>query len=452
MTQPARVIELPHNWDPRVYQVPIWKYMAPKKKGQRAVCVWHRRCGKDLVGVNLVAYKAMQRVGTYWHMLPTYKQGRSIVWNGMTGDGVKFTDFIPNSLVASRNATEMRITMKNGSIYQVVGTDNIDSLVGTNPVGVILSEYSLHDPAAWDYVRPILAENGGWALFLYTARGKNHGYTLLKRNQKNPKWFTEVLVAGDKGTKKENGLPVVSDQDIQDERDSGMPEELIQQEFYCSFDAPMFGAYYSNQMAAADKAGRITKVLHEPKLPVDTYWDLGVGDETVIWFVQDNRGELRVIDCYAASGEGLRHYIKVLRGNWEGHEHMGDYTYRNHYAPHDIEVRDLSTGEKRKDTARKLGLKFKVVQRHGVEERIDATRNIIGRCWFDEDKCERGIEALRSYRKEWDDKRKTFRDNPLHDWASHYADSFGLLPMTVKRSGFSEPKRPRQMIDDYQYI
>jgi hypothetical protein len=422
--------------------------MEGPEEGKRAVCVWHRRAGKDLCAINLIACKAYERIGTYWHLLPTYKQGRNIVWNGFTRDGRKFLDHFPKPLVAGENATEMRVTLKNGSIYQVVGTDNIDSLVGTNPVGVVFSEYSLQDPGAWDYIRPILAENGGWAVFIYTARGKNHGYTMLEMARRNDRWFCEVLVAGsgDECTKREDGSPVISDEVIEEERKAGMPEEMVQQEFKCSFEAPLVGSYYGPQMMVAENQGRITKVPYDPLLTVDTAWDLGVGDSTSIWFVQQYGMEVRIIDYYENSGEGLAHYAQALKER--------GYVYGRHYAPHDIKVRELTSGKSRLEVARSLGIPFTVVPQHDVMDGIEAVRNLIPICWFDYERCERGIEALRQYRKEWDDKNKCYSKNPLHDWTSHPADAFRYFAMGGKINSRRRGKeRPQETaVDDYRYI
>lgn len=429
-----------------------WTYFEGPEEGKRAACVWHRRAGKDLVAINLIACKSQERVGLYWHMLPTYKQGRAIVWNGITRDGRKFLSHFPKELIASENATEMRITFTNGSIYQVVGTDNIDSLVGTNPIGVVFSEYSLHDPKAWDLIRPILAENGGWAFFIYTARGKNHGYSLNQMAKKNPKWFSQVLVAGNAGTKREDGSPVIPDPVIEEERLAGMPEAMIQQEFYCSFEAPFVGAYYGDQMAAAEKGGRITSVPHDPRLQVHTAWDIGVGDSTAIWFFQEYGFEIRVIDYYENSGEGLSHYLKILRGQVEGGEHRSSYTYGRHHAPHDIEVTEFTSGKSRIESAKELGLKFTTCKKHEVYDGIEITRQILPLCWFDAMRCERGIEALRQYRKEWDEKNKIFKDHPLHDWTSHPADAFRIYAMGRKgRSKQGTARRQERVIDEYAY-
>lgn len=440
-------ITLPYQYVPRMYQMPAWQYMQGAEEGKRAVCVWHRRAGKDLFAINTIVPKMFERVGTYWHMLPTYKQGRNIVWNGFTKESKAFLSHFPDELVASKNATEMRITTKNGSIYQVVGTDNINSLVGTNPVGVVFSEYSLHDPAAWDLIRPILAENGGWALFIYTARGKNHGYKLLEMAKKNKKWFQQVLVAGSgpNATKRPDGSPVISDEVIEEERLSLMPEEMIEQEFYCSFEAPLIGAYYGQQMMFLDKQNpkRIGNVPYDPRLPVNTWWDLGMDDSTSIWFAQEYGMEMRLIDYYENSGEGLAHYAKTMKDR--------GYVYGIHVAPHDINVRELGTGKSRFEVAQDLGIKFRVAKKHTVEDGIEAVRGILPTCWFDETKCERGIAALREYRKDWDEEKKVFRSTPLHNWASHGADAF-RIGAYGKKERRKQGKRQAKAEDKHDYL
>jgi hypothetical protein len=437
-------IYLPYKFVPRQYQMRAWKHFEETKEGQRGVCLWHRRAGKDLFAINMITVKAHQRIGTYWHLLPTYKQGRAIVWNGMTRDGRKFMDYIPESLVDHKNSTEMTCYFKNGSIYQVVGTDNVDSLVGTNPVGCVFSEYSLHDPSAWEYIRPILAENGGFALFIYTARGKNHGHRLWKNAERNLAWFNERLIAGNEGTLRPDGTPVISDEIIEEERAAGMPEAMIQQEFFNSFEAPLVGAYYADQMNNAEKDGRIGNVPWEPRLSVDTYWDLGVDDATAIWFVQTFGHEQRIIDYYENSGEGLAHYIKTLRER--------DYVYGRHFAPWDIEVREFTSGRSRIETARELGIRFTTVSQHSREDGIEAVRNLLPQCWFDEKKCERGIDALKSYRKEFDSKRRVYTNQPVHDWASHGADAFRTFAMGHKRRRKHVNLPQERAIDTYDYL
>ena len=368
-------------------------------------------------------------------------------------EGRPFLDHFPKEIVEAKNSTEMRITFKNGSHYQVVGTDDTNSLVGTNPIGCVFSEYSLHDPGAWDLIRPILLENGGWALFIYTARGRNHGYTMLEMARKNKKWFSQVLVAGDNGTKREDGRPVFSDEMIQEERDTGMPEEMIQQEYFCSFDAPFVGSYYGSQMLAAEKQGRIMEIIpHEEKLPVETWWDLGMDDSTTIIFVQRFGTEIRIIDYYECSGEGLPHYAKVLSGQSDGGNHRAAYFYGSHLAPHDIEVRELGSGKSRRETAKSLGIKFTVGKVHEVMDGIESVRGVLSRCYFSKDKCMRLIECLRQYRKKWDENNKVFMNHPLHDWTSHGADAFRIGVMGMRDKGLMKKKLQTRTVDDENYL
>jgi len=426
-------IQVPSNWQPRPYQRRMWDFM--EGGGKRAVCVWHRRAGKDLCSINWCVVSALTRPGLYWHLFPTYSQGRKIAWDGMTRDGRKFLDHFPKEMVTAVNNTEMRLTLSNGSIFQVVGTDNADRLVGANPVGVVFSEYSIQDPRAWDYIRPILAENEGWALFIYTARGRNHGYDLLNVAKRNESWFQEVLSVEDT-----RSIPMSA---IDDERAAGMPEEMIQQEFFCSFDAPLVGSYYGNPMAKLLADGHITKVPYDPVLDVHTSWDLGVGDSTVIIFFQMAHNEIRIIDFYDNQGEGLPHYIKTLREK--------EYVYGDHFAPHDIKVRDFSTGKSRLEVARELGIRFRVVANLRIEDGIEAVRSVLPRCYIDEDKCSHLVEALRQYRKDYDEKHLTFKDRPLHDWTSHPADAMRYLALGIRdRQNSKMASLPRQAESEYE--
>ena len=431
--------QVPVDWVPREYQLPLFQYL--QAGGKRAACVWHRRAGKDLTGLNWNAVCSIMRPGLYWHLFPTYNLGRKIAWEGMTKEGRKFIDHFPNGNIDGQpNNTEMRIKIKTGSVYQVVGSDNPDRLVGANPVGVILSEYSLQDPRAWDYIRPILLENEGWAVFLYTPRGRNHGYTLLKNAQKSAKWFSQVLSVSE--------TKAVKSEAIDEEREAGMPEELIQQEFYCSFDAALVGAYYGTAMEVALKANRIGAFPYDSQLVVHTAWDLGVGDQTVIIFYQVSMGQIRIIDCYSNSGEGLAFYVNKLRS-----EHRSLYSYGNHYAPHDIQARDLSTGRTRLETAGKLGLRFRVVPKVSIEDGIEAVRSIMSRIYWNEDKnTEHLIEAGRQYRKDWDDKKRCFSDKPYHDWTSDFMDALRYLALSIKREDSRRKPLPTHAESDYPIL
>jgi phage terminase large subunit len=436
MLDPAKT-QVPVDWEPREYQLPLFQYL--QSGGKRAACVWHRRAGKDLTSVNWISVCSIMRPGLYWHLFPTYNQGRKIAWEGMTKTGRKFIDHFPkDNIDGNPNNTEMRIKFKTGSVYQVVGSDNPDRLVGANPVGIILSEYSLQDPRAWDYIRPILLENDGWAVFIYTPRGRNHGYTLLKNAQKSPKWFSQVLDVGTTGA--------VTEEAIQEERDAGMPEELIQQEFYCSFDAALVGAYYGTAMEIALKAKRIGDFPFDSQLPVHTAWDLGIGDQTVILFYQLSMGQIRIIDCFSSSGEGLAFYVNKLSQG-----HRAHYSYGTHYAPHDIQARDLSTGRTRLETAQKLGLRFRVVPKVSIEDGIEATRSIMSRIYWNEDKnTEHLIEAARQYHKEWDAKKRCFNDKPYHDWTSDFMDALRYMALSIRREDSKRKPLPTHAISDYE--
>jgi hypothetical protein len=347
-------------------------------------------------------------------MLPTLRQGRLVVWDGITRDGNKVLDMWHPDLIAHRRNDEMKLELVNGSVWQVVGSDNYNSLVGSNPVGVVFSEYSIADPAAWDFIRPILAENGGWALFIYTPRGRNHGYDLFQAAEREEDWFCQRLTRDD--------TDAISVDAVEAERRAGMEEAMIQQEFYCSFEAPNQGAYYGAQMMKADEEGRIGNVPHDPAVAVETWWDLGISDSTSIWFAQRVGQEIHLIDYYEATGEALSHYSRILQEKAQA----GDWTYERTpiIAPHDVKARELGTGKTREEVLNGLGIKCAVVPQHHVSDGIEAVRNTLGRCWFDSEKCERGIEALRQYTKDWDDTRKMYKDKPRHDWASHSADAF----------------------------
>ena len=425
------MIELPYDFVPRDYQMPLWRYL--ESGGRKACVVWHRRAGKDLFAINRIACSSQERIGTYWHVLPTYNQGRKIVWDGSTKDGRKFLDHFPRDLIASKNNTDMRVTFKNGSIYQVVGADDPDRLVGANPVGVVFSEYSLMDPKVYTLIQPILSENEGWCLFIFTPRGKNHGYKLIEVAKGSDNWYGEVL-----GVDTTGAVPI---ERIDEDREAGMPEEMVKQEYYCSFEAPIVGSYYANQMMMIQERNQVTNVPWESTLDVHTAWDLGVSDSTVIWFYQLVNKEIRIIDYYESSGEGLSHYAKKLG--------QKPYSYGTHYAPHDIMVRELGSGKSRLETARSLGIRFRVVQKHAVEEGIEAVRNILPRCWFDKTATDRGLQCLRSYRKEWDDKNQVYADRPKHDWSSHGADGFRYLAWSLRDSMFDKKERPEKALDDY---
>jgi len=426
----GNVIRLPYNWKPRDYQVPVWSYM--QNGGKRAVAVWHRRCGKDLSALHWTVQAAMQRPGIYWHMLPTTVQSRKVIWNGQDNDGRRFLDAFPgwhdyeylgikdSGIVKHIRNDEMRIELVNGSMWQCVGSDNYDYLVGSNPVGVVFSEYSVADPRAWDYIRPILAANSGWAMFLFTPRGHNHGLKMLETAKRNKDWFAEVLTVEDTN--------VMTPEMIEDERESGMSEALIKQEYYCSFDAPLQGAFYMEEMMKVADEKRICHVPHENNARVETWWDIGIGDATAIWFAQRIGGEIHLIDYYENVDKPLFHYVNIL----EEKSKERKYKYSNHIFPHDVRAREFISGKSREEVLRTLGVTPMVAPDHRLEDGIEAVRVILKNCFFDAKKCDRGIQALRQYRRERlrsqekleGDEIPHYRNLPIHDWTSHAADAF----------------------------
>lgn len=431
MPAQQKTVQIPHNFILRDYQVGIWDHMTQDKPGLRAVWIAHRRAGKDKTMLNIMIRKMFQRVGTYAYFFPTFTQGRLVLWDGMDRDGFRFMDHFPPEIVKRKNESTMTIELINGSIFRIIGTDNFNSVVGANVIGAIFSEYSLQDPRAWGFIRPMLAENGGWAIFNYTPRGENHGYDLLKLAQNSPDWYVEVL-----DVTKTKAIPpeVLLGEQMEMRRLTGS-DALYEQEFMCNFKVAVQGAYYGNEIAAANIGGRITKVPYERELPVHTVWDLGVGDATAIWFYQIVGSEVHCIDYYENEGIGMDKYIQYIKNL--------PYVYGRHYGPHDITVREFSSGKARIDTAYELGINFDIVPRLSFEDGIMSTRLLFPRIWFDEEKCERGLTCLKNYHKEYDDKNKVYRDHPLHDWSSNAADAFRYLALSVQSDIYvkKEPSR-----------
>ena len=424
------------GWEPRDYQLPLLKYMTQDKKGLRAVVAWHRRAGKDLTCVNIVAIKALQRVGTYWYVLPYGNQARRIVWNGMTGEGKKFIDYFPKELVERKSEQEMRIHLKNGSVIQLMGSDDPDKMVGANPVGVVFSEYSISDPSAWQLINPILAENGGWALFNGTPRGENHFYKILLKAQSDGLWYSSHLSVKD--------TKAISPDDLRKARDELNNEARFQSEYMCSFKTPVEGSYYGSYISQAYKQKRMLDTISpEPLLPVHTAWDLGMDDATTIWFFQLYNNEIRLVHYYENSGEGLPHYARELNR----YAVMTDTMYGKHYAPHDIKVRELGTGKSRMEIARSMGLKFTPVKKLPVIDGIDAVRALLPRCWFSKSGCARGIEALKGYHKDWDSSKQVFRKTPVHDSNSHGADAFRTMAVGLRTPKLEKENKRRNTYD-----
>jgi hypothetical protein len=416
-------IALPHLYKAREYQSPFHAYM--DNGGKRSCRVWHRRAGKDLSDWNNMICRAFERKGNYYYYYPTAKLGRKALWDNMIGDGTKFMDFIPNQLIVGKpNQTEMKVKLANGSIIQILGTDNLD-VVGVNPVGIVFSEYSKQDPRAWQYSRPILAENGGWASFNFTPRGKNHAYTLYNLASANESWFCQSLTCDD--------THAITQEALDEERKMGMSQEMFQQEFFCSFDFGVEGTYYGRYITKAWQEGRISDISHDPAALVHTSWDLGVNDTTAIWFFQLIGNEIHLIDFYESFGEGLRHYKNIL----DDLKERRGFIYGKHFAPHDVKQRvQNEDGNSKLQIARNLGLNFTVLKRSRIEDGIERCRMILDRCHFDQDRCKQGIAALEDYHKQKKDDKSGdnmpfYSNKPDHNWASNPADSFRYLAQAV---------------------
>ena len=416
-------LTIPHNYTPRTYQMNLWRAMIEDKK-KRAIYVWHRRAGKDLLALNVIIYQALfGAVGTYWHIFPSYAQGAKSVWQETNSEGRKYIDYIPRELIAKKNEKELKITFKNGSIYQIVGSDNPDSLRGAGIKGAVFSEFAEQDPRAWGTIQPMLLENNGFAMFNFTPKGQNHAYELFKMAQKMPEvWHSEIKTAEETGVFTKEQLEQVKAEILSE----GKTLDFFNQEFLCSFNNPIEGAYYSKIIDDLDKQGRIGNYPWERQLPVYTFWDLGVGDANTIWFAQFIRNEVRIIDYIEDNNRGLDSYVKEVKDK--------PYIYADHYAPHDIVIREYTNGKARIETALELGLRFLIAPKLLIDDGHDAVRKILPSCFFNETTTRRGLLALKNYKKEFDNKNNTFKLYPKHDWASHGADAFRYLAVSYREN------------------
>jgi hypothetical protein len=404
---------------------------------RRAFLVWHRRAGKDDNCLHYQATAAIQRPATYWYMLPQQNQVRRSIWDAVnphTGRR-RIDEAFPAEICRAKRKQDMVIDLVNGAMVHFLGSDGFDALVGSPPYGLVFSEFALTSPNAWAFLRPILDENGGWAIFNTTPRGKNHAYQMLKYAQSRPDWFVQVCVPTD--------TDVFSPAQLEDAREEYAtlygPEDgaaLYKQEYWCSFDVALVGAYYGRYLADSEGAGRIKTVPYDPILPVVTAWDLGMDDYTAVWFVQCAAGEVRVIDYLEGSGQGLEHYARqILSRPW---------VYSDHILPHDVQVREMGTGRSRLEVLHSLGLhQARPIPAQSIGDGINAVRSILPRCWFDAERCKQGLEALRMYRRQYDDAKKIYLDRPEHDWTSHAADAFRYLALGLDERE-EGPRKPKQ--------
>jgi len=367
--------------------------------------VAHRRAGKTVACIMDLIKKAVEHTGReprFAYIAPTYQQAKDVAWSYLK----EYTTAIPGM---SKSESELSVTFPhNGARIRLYGAENYDRIRGLYLDGVVIDESGDIDPRAWpEVIRPALSDRRGWATFIGTPKGRNAFYSIYTKAKADEDWYTEELRASQTG--------ILDSEELDSARKMLTPEQYAQ-EYECSFDAAIVGAFYGREMAQAEQDGRITSVPHDRSADVYASWDLGIGDSMAIWIFQVVGKEWHWIDYYENSGFALDHYVDWIKSF--------PYAVHGHYLPHDGEARELQTGKSRKEFLEERGFNVEIVPRHEPMDGIDAARTRFNRFWFDEKKCARGIDCLRMYRSEYDDKNQVLRPRPLHDWASHGADAF----------------------------
>ena len=392
---------------------------------------WHRRAGKDEISLHDTAIRAMTRVGDYWHMLPVAEQARKAIWeatNPRTGRK-RWKDAFPEDIIAHIDNQSMKLTFVNGSTWQVLGSDNYDSLVGTTPVHIVMSEAALADPNAIALFRPILLENNGSLVMISSTRGKNFFYDAYNLGLNDQDTYVELLSAFDTDVFTPDSLKKEMQAYISLYGEA-IGLSLFRQEYLSDWNAATIGAVFTKELNQMRDEGRVRVAPFDPRYPVITSWDIGVSDLTVILFLQMIGDQPRLIDWYAGSDIGLDHYAKVLQNK--------PYFYSEHLAPHDIAVREWTSGLSRIDEAKKFGIDFVRVEKLSKSTQIAACSSFLKRLVVHElDKHEQPdgaqkpkeidcgyiLEALSNYKFKFDKKRRVMSKEPEHNWASHYADA-----------------------------
>lgn len=422
-------VYLPNNWKPRPYQRAMWNYL--EQGGKRAIGAWHRRAGKDDVLLHRTAVAAFERPATYWTALPEYAQARKALWTAVDPhSGKRRIDMaFPHELRENTNDQEMFIRFKNGATWQLVGSDRYNSLVGAGVAGVTFSEFALANPSAWGYIRPMLEENDGWAAFISTPRGRNHFKAMLDMAKGNPNWFAEALSIYDTGALSQKQI----DESLEEYialygEDIGQAQ--FEQEYEVSFNAAILGAFYAREMVNVRKEGRIAVIEAIEGQPVHRAWDIGVKDDTSIWWFQVVGTQVFILDCYSQSGVGVDHFAEVIEQRANEHGWISG----TDFVPHDAKVKEWGTGRTRVETMQGLGLNPQVVPLAGKLDGINAARKTLARCVFHPRTEEVGMSALEQYRREWDDDKKTYKATEVHDWSSHLSDAFRYLAMAWREA------------------
>ncbi|HEX3412868.1 MAG TPA: hypothetical protein VHT00_14205 [Stellaceae bacterium] len=432
-------VKLPHNgWLPRPHQMALWQHL--QAGGKRAMAVWHRRAGKDEICLHHAACAALTRPGNYWHCLPEFLQGRKAIWtaiNAHTGRR-RIDEAFPPYIRASTNDNEMFIRFVNGSTWQVIGSDRYDATVGGGPVGITYSEWALANPTAWAYHRPMLQENAGWAAFITTPRGHNHAKAMFDHARTSDDWFCQLQTVRDTGA-----LSLVEQEQARLEYAALYGEDVgraqYEQEYLCSWNAAILGAYYALEMANVRNEERVAEIEPVAGQRVHRAWDIGVRDDTAIWWWQNVGGQVFILDHYAASGVGVEHYAGVIRGRAAEH----GWADGTDYVPHDAKIKEWGSGKTRIETMQAEGLHPELVPLATIADGINAVRRILPLCVF-HTRCEGGLAALEQYAREWDDEKKAFRATAIHNWTSHPADAFRYLALARQRGPRLVAREPRR--------
>ena len=358
--------------------------------------------------------------GRYAYIAPYYAQAKNIAWDYL----LKFAE----PAIVKANQSELWVELVNGAKIRLFGADNPDALRGLYLDGVVLDEYADMKPRLWgEIVRPLLTDRNGlngyqtWAVFIGTPKGHNAFYDIYSNALKSDNWYVKTLRADQSG--------LIPDAELLDAQ-ATMSSNQYEQEFLCSFEAAIMGAYYGQEMRRITDLDRITTVDYDPMFPCHTAWDLGFNDSTSIWWFQVVYGEIRVLDHHSSNGQAVPFYTGLLQ---QKEDEFG-YKYGYHYLPHDARAKTMASGGKSiiEQFATKIDIKhLKIVPNLSIQDGIQATRLALTRTWFD-NRCEEGIECLRQYQREWNDDKKCFNDRPKHDFTSHSADAFRYLSIVWK--------------------
>lgn len=441
-------VVLPNNFTPRAYQRKAFAFF--DAGGKRAITVWPRRAGKDLGALHYTCCAAHRRIGDYWHFFPSLAQGRKMIWDGHTSSGERvmeqvFPGFLnpsgPNSIVKAKNETEMSVELKCGSTWRMMGADHSDN-VGGGPVGIVLSEFALYKPGLWSLLRPMLRESGGWLWIITTPRGENEAWDVFQVATAENGWYRDHKTVSDLGLTYHStrGDKLISAAEmVEEERAEGMPDEMIEQEYFCSWTASNVGAVFGKQIVELQQRGGIGEFSH-PTNHVSTSWDIGHSDATGIWFWRHRGAGVEVLDHYENNNQDLEHYLQVLR---EKSVERG-FTYLKHYLPHDARAKTFLTGvsviEAFGDAVGRD--KVEITPMLDKKDGINAARMLLKHPETRiHSRCGLGLKALKHYHYEWNSERKTFAKEPKHDWSSHSADAFRYLAVVVNPAKLFEPRK-----------